>query len=631
MSKIFQWSLVGLMVVTSFLIMSRVSLQESATMDELAHIPSGYTYVKFLDYRLNPEHPPLVKALAGFPLLFQNLNFPLQSSGWKESVNGQWDIGAQFLYQSGNDVDQIIKWARLGPIILTLILIVFIYVWACEIMSGWWALLPTFLFALSPNVLAHGHYVTTDIGAALGIFIAIFYFVKFLLRPKNKYLILAGLTFGIAQLMKFSAFLLVPFFIFLLIVFLIWKAKNDSERGAGLKYLFKTIIIFIIGLLLIYFFYFVFTFHYPIQKQVLDTKYNLNSFAGGPDPKLESCHLSSKVSLSRRLRCVAEIDILMARNRILRPMAQYLLGLIMVAQRSAGGNTAYFLGEVSTAGWWYYFPVVFALKEPIPSLIFIGLALLIALISIFKNVISRNLKKAFSNYLGTDFDSFAMLSFVIFYWVYSMKSNLNIGVRHILPTLPFIYILSTDIIKKWLASQRINARNIIKIIFSGIKRVIISSLKAILITGLLVWFIIEVFVSYPYFLSYFNQLADGLWSGYQYVVDSNYDWGQDLKRLEKFVEKNKIDKIAVDYFGGGNPKYYLKNKAVYWWSAKGNPKEEGIEYLAVSINTLQGAFGKLHPGQFRKPEDEYQWLKALKNPYQPDFKAGTSIFIYKLF
>ena len=115
------------------------------------------------------------------------------------------------------------------------------------------------------------------------------------------------------------------------------------------------------------------------------------------------------------------------------------------------------------------------------------------------------------------------------------------------------------------------------------------------------------------------------------MVDSNYDWGQDLKRLEKFVEKNKIDKIAVDYFGGGNPKYYLKNKAVYWWSAKGNPKEEGIEYLAVSINTLQGAFGKLHPGQFRKPEDEYQWLKALKNPYQPDFKAGTSIFIYKLF
>ena len=532
MSKIFQWSLVGLMIVASFLIMSRVSLQESATMDELAHIPAGYSYVKFLDYRLNPEHPPLVKAISAFPLLFQKLNFPTDSSFWKEGVNEQWMLGEKFLYQSGNDADQIIRWARLGPIILTLILVVFIYVWACEIMSGWWALLPTFLFALSPNVLAHGHYVTTDIGAALGIFIAIFYFVKFLLRPTTKYIILAGLALAIAQLMKFSAFLLIPFFIFLLIVYLIWKTKNEPPRNAWLQYLLKSILILVIAFCVIYLVYTLFSLRYPVQKQVLDTKYNLNSFAGGPDPKLGTC---------RGLRCVAEIDILMAGNRILRPMAQYLLGLIMVGQRSAGGNTAYFLGEVSTAGWWYYFPVVFALKEPIPSLIFIGLALLIALISIFKNVIARNAKKAFSNYLGTDFDSFAMLSFVIFYWVYSMKSNLNIGVRHILPTLPFIYILATDVIKKWFASQRINAGNVIKIIFSGIKRVIISSLKAILITGLLVWFIIEVFVSYPYFLSYFNQLAGGLWKGYQYVVDSNYDWGQDLKRLTNWVNIKNND------------------------------------------------------------------------------------------
>ncbi len=163
MSKTFQWSLVGLIVILAFSLMIKVSLQESATMDELAHIPAGYSYVKFLDYRLNPEHPPLVKALAAFPLLFQNLNFPLQSSAWKNDVNGQWQIGAEFLYQSGNNADQIIKWSRVGPIILTLILIIFIYIWASELVGGWWALLPTFLFALSPNVLAHGHYVTTDI------------------------------------------------------------------------------------------------------------------------------------------------------------------------------------------------------------------------------------------------------------------------------------------------------------------------------------------------------------------------------------------------------------------------------------------------------------------------------------
>ncbi len=136
---------------------------------------------------------------------------------------------------------------------------------------------------------------------------------------------------------------------------------------------------------------------------------------------------------------------------------------------------------------------------------------------------------------------------------------------------------------------------------------------------------------YPHFLSYFNQFAGGINDGYHYAVDSNYDWGQDLKRLAKWTNDNDIKKIGVDYFGGGNPKYYLGDKVEYWQSAKNNPKYESIEWLAISVNTLQNAFGKLHPGQSRNPEDEYQWLKEIKNPYQPDFKAGKSIFIYKLF
>src|SRR3990167_8252997 len=97
----------GLMVFSSF--------QESAVMDELAHIPAGYSYLNNLDYRLNPEHPPLVKMAAGIPLLFLDLNFPTDIPAWNEEVNGQWDMGYEFLYQSGNDADQIIQWARTGP------------------------------------------------------------------------------------------------------------------------------------------------------------------------------------------------------------------------------------------------------------------------------------------------------------------------------------------------------------------------------------------------------------------------------------------------------------------------------------------------------------------------------------
>jgi hypothetical protein len=607
---------ISLIVGAAFILMLNASLQESATMDELAHIPAGYGYVKHLDYRLNPEHPPLVKALAALPLLLQKISFPTDKSAWQTDVNGQWTAGAQFLYESGNDADKIVQWTRLGLMLLTLILIIFIYIWAKELIGRWWALLPAGLFAFSPNVLAHGHYVTTDIGAALGIFIASYYFIKFLFEPSRKHLIFAGLAFGIAQLIKFSAVLLIPFFIFLMVVFYIWKTASDWTATApkskfrrfsirAFRY-FKTLfLIFIIGYVLVYAVYFLFTVNYPIEKQISDTKFILNSFAGGPSPDGEICD-----SRHNKLRCLADINIILSENRFSRPLAEYLLGVLMVVQRSSGGNTSYFLGEVSNTGWWYYFPAVFLLKEPIPLLVLMILGLLLAVWRILK---AKNYKlKAISDYIGTHFAEFSMISFVIFYWIYSIKSPLNIGIRHILPTMPFIYILIADSLKKWFQS---------------------FSFKKVFVGVLIIWYLTETLIAFPYFLSYFNQFGGGIWKGYKYVVDSNYDWGQDLIKLKKFIAAwemehgLKIEKIAVDYFGGGNPKYYLGDKVEYWQSSKNNPKYEDIDWLAISVNTLQSALGKLRPGQSRNPEDEYRWLE---NPYEPYARAGTSIFIYKL-
>lgn len=628
--NIVPYIILGVIVLFSLVLSLSSSLKESAIMDELAHIPAGYGYVRHLDYRLNPEHPPLVKALAAVPLLFQNLNFPTESSAWTKDINGQWEAGAKFLYESGNDADQIINWARGGPILLTLILIIFIYVWSRELMGRYWALIPAFLFSFSPTVLAHGHYVTTDVGATLGIFLATYYFVKSLFEPNQRNIFLAGIAFGIAQLMKFSAVLLIPFFIFLAIIFYFWRIKSEwyepsivAKMKKVLLIIFlclrQLVIIFFIGYILVWLIYFIFTINYPVERQVYDTTTTLTSFAGGPDPNLETCKLSSNISMSRRTRCIAEINILMSGNRLLKPLAQYGLGVLMVMQRSSGGNTGYFLGEVSSVGWWYYFPVVFLLKEPIPSLLLILIALLFSIAHITKRILSngKSFVKIFIDYLGTHFSEFSMISFVVLYWAYSIKSPLNIGIRHILPTIPFIYILSAGAFKKWFNSSSINLK--------------IKFLKNIILALILIWYITESLVIAPHFISYFNQFGGGTSKGYQYVTDSNYDWGQDLKYLKEFVEKEGISKIAIDYFGGGSPKYYLGNKSEGWWSSKGNPKDSGIEWMAASINSLQGAWGKLRTNQQRNPQDEYSWLKAIKeNPYEPDAKAGTSIFIYKL-
>jgi len=73
-------------VVGILLVMLAISigtaLGDAAIMDEVAHIPAGYTYIKFGDYRLNPEHPPLLKDLAGIPLQFLDVNFPTSESYW---------------------------------------------------------------------------------------------------------------------------------------------------------------------------------------------------------------------------------------------------------------------------------------------------------------------------------------------------------------------------------------------------------------------------------------------------------------------------------------------------------------------------------------------------------------------
>ena len=591
-------------IIASFAVMTFVSLRESATMDELAHIPSGYSYLRYLDYRLNPEHPPLVKALSAIPLIFMGLRFPTDHSSWTNDVNGQWAAGNQFIYWSGNDADWLIFWARLGPIILTLLLTTLIYIWAKELLGAWWGLLPTFLFAFSPTVLAHGHYVTTDIGAAFGIVLGTYFFIKYFFKPNGKNLIFAGLAFGVAQLMKFSVVLLIPYFV---VLALAWVIRNLPDRQAGQKFWKKFLAltaIFSIGYLLVYLVYFVFTLNYPVSKQIADTEIILTSLKNRP---------------------LADLDVKMAGNNFFRPLAHYLLGVLMAGQRSANGNTAYFLGQISAAGSWYYFPVVFFLKEPIPSLILILAVFIFGFWSVIKKFkFKKSIFKIqasclpagmarFKDYLGTHFAEFSMIIFIVFYWLYSMQSKLNIGIRHILPTLPFIYILTAAGLKNWMNSRFWK-----------------HSFKIGLVFIFLFWYFLEMVWAFPFYLSYFNQFGGGVSQGYRNVTDSNYDWGQDLKRLAAFVKEKNIEKIAVEYFGGGDVKYYLGDKAEIWQSSRGNPKDIGIEWLAVSVNNLEGALAKTAVGFARNPEDEYPWLREIKNPFQPDFKAGTSLFIYKL-
>ena len=565
-------------LVIMFALMVTSAWDDTAITDELAHIPAGYSYLTQFDMRLNPEHPPLIKDLAGVPLLAQNFSFPASSRTWQEDINGQWDFGRAFLYGSGNNPDTILRLARIPMMLFAVVFGFLFFLWARIHYGASSALLALTFFAFSPTLLAHGRYVTTDIAAAFGFFIGIVTFLAFLENQNKKTALIAGIAFGIAQLLKFSLFLLTPLYALIFVVwFFVFKPKI---KNSILHTTCRILLIFSVGLALIWLVYIPHVWNYPQERQLRDADFILGSF--GFRPAVDS-------------------TLWLIEHEITRPLGQYVLGLLMVIQRATGGNTTYFLGEVSATGWKHYFPVVYLLKEHLAFHILTLIAIGAFIKSKIKN---KELLASYSMLIAAikkNFTTFSVLLFIVIYSLLSIRSNLNIGVRHLLPILPFLYLLVASGIMK-LSRARRNPLIVIAV----------------------AWMIVSAATTFPFYLSYFHVLAGGTEGGWQYVVDSNYDWGQDLKRLATWAEEHRVDRLYLDYFGGGDPRYYLGNGYEPWNSAKGALPSGN--YFAISATLRQGAFGKPASGFEQKSEDSYLWLRELK----PISRAGTSIFIYRI-
>lgn len=559
---------------TAFLSM----IQDSLTFDELAHIPAGYSYLTQKDYRVNPEHPPLIKDLAALPLLFLNLNFPKNDQTWLQENSApawwvQFDLGTKFLYESGNNPRAIIVASRFPMIFLLIALALFLFKWARKLGGNYAGLAALVIFSFSPNFIAHGRLVTTDVGAALGALMAAYFWLKFLKDPKKINVLWAGVFLGIALLIKFSMILLIPF---LGIITIVYALIHDNKINNLKKYILKAGLAGIIAFLLIWPIYQFHIWNYPADHQARDTAADLTS---------------GKISAP------ANLVIWMSNKPILRPWAQFFRGVLMAGNRTTAGNTVYFMGEISASGWRYYFPVIYLLKELLAFHILTLITLAAALFLSLKRKLSFSIKEHFT--------LFSFLVFLSIYWLTAVMGNLNIGVRHILPTLPFIYLSVILVLKEVLfKAAPIFKKALISLVFLLLAAMTFSSLS-----------------SFPYYVSYYNLLAGGTENGYKYAVDSNYDWGQDFYKLINFIEKNNIQKIYLDYFGGESPKYWLGEKYIQL-----NPKEfkeTPRGWIAVSLNQMMGGVAKPKPG-FDQQTGYYLWLED----YTLKAKAGDSIFIY---
>ena len=586
---------------------------DTVTYDEDAHIGAGILYLTQKDMRLNPEHPPLVKDLAALPLLaIPQLVVPIDHPSWTEETNGQWDFGKAFLFESGNNPDLIMRLARIMPMVLMLLLGAVLF-WAVREISGvlaaFFALL---LYVFSPTIIAHGRLVTTDVAAALGAFLATYLLLRYLAKPGWLRLAAAGMAFGVAESFKFSLILLIPYFGALALGWWILALLAQKEKAFSslLRYLGGTVVIGVLGYAL--FVYPLYAWHvwdYPEMKQVADIHAVL---ANHPNQLL------------------AGIPERMAHIPFLRPLAQYAFGVTMATQRVTGGNTTYFLGEISAEGWWYYFPVIYAIKEALASHILVLIALITGLFASRKAI--RRCVSApqtpgqglvcLAQWKRKHFVVIAFLLWVIFYFAVSVNGKLNIGVRHLIPVFPFVFALTAIGLARWLSGEQHINPSWAQTFLDNLKRFFATGAKGTLIVLLFTLLGAGTILAWPHYLAYFNMLAGGSSGGYRLAVDSNLDWGQDLKRLAQFIKSENINAIAVDYFGWAPPERYIGNAAVnYWWADRGKPSG----WFAVSATFKQGQCAV--PGaHFADTTQKYCFLNA----FTPKAVIGHSIFVYHL-
>ncbi|HWQ60067.1 MAG TPA: glycosyltransferase family 39 protein [Candidatus Fimivivens sp.] len=605
----------GLMLSLFFAVSLSVSWQESTTMDEKAHIPSAFTYVSFGDMRLNPEHPPLLKDLAGIPLRFMNLSFPTDSKEWQTGTNEQWVLGDKFIH--GNNAELVTFWSRFPIILLAVLLGWFIFKWTKEIAGSIAALFALLLYAADPNVIAHGHYVTTDLGIAAFIFFSFYAFLRFLRTPSALNVAFFGVMLGLAQLAKFSSVLLFPYFGLIILVYSLTKSKPDDVPGSvaffRLKELFFALLRYTASVAVC--FALIYALYVP----------NTINMPGEKLPAIAHMMLNTENPLGRFAVAFVEAT---SGNVFLKPLSEFFLGVFMVFARVAGGNTYYFFGTVSNHATPWYFPAIFTVKETLPLLFLIVATSVYSLYRMGRHLFGRSATtwhREFARSFQTHILQWTMVGFIFLYSFVSITGNLNIGFRHLFPILPFLYVLIAKTCVDFIRHKN----------FQGEK-----ASKAAL-GFIAAWVAVIPLLAYPYYLSYFNEAVGGHQNGYRYVTDSNFDWGQDVKRLRSFVngfndcksgvvsgdgcaafrgllQYPSIDTVRVDYFGGTNPAYYLGDRYREWHVDAG--KEPG--WYAISVGFYQESTNKPEePGHL-----SYRWLDEAG--LSPVARAGDSILIY---
>ncbi len=640
-----RWAaLVGLVPALLFVGLALPALNEnSATYDETEHVPAGYTYLTRGDYRLGPEHPPLIKQLTALALLGQSPTIsPAAERAFeaaRREIDAHWIFGQRFLF-TDNAPAPLLWRARLVVLALGALLVVAIFHWTRHVFGTTGALVAATAAALDPNLLAHGTLATTDLGFSLFFVLATYGASRTFAHLSVPAALGTGIAIAAAFASKHSAVLLIPCVALFAALRVSssdpWSggaaSRVEHDRRTTVGHGIGRRVVRVLGLLALWSLiawgglWATYGFRYsatadgtstlPIAtwatriREIGVTRDHL--VAGTPIPR----HAALAAEAARREPGLSERIILAAHEHRVVPEG-YAFGLTFAAAM-AQVRRAFLLGEISLTGWTSYFPIAFAVKTPLGSLALFTLALGLATFALARRwtapTAQPTTRRSPEDEPGAGRSFCHELAFMVVPPLVvmgtAMNSNLNIGYRHILPALPFLYVL-------------------VGIVPAALGRIAGRRAAVGVCTGALLLLTIETLGARPYYLPFFNSAAGGARGGLHLLSDSNLDWGQGLPALKRWMQTNEVEHINLAYFGTADPAAYglsftplagSYRMAVHGGGSIGYaPRPPELPgWVAISATHLQGTY--LLPAESRT----YAALRRRT----PDAVVADSIYLY---
>jgi dolichyl-phosphate-mannose-protein mannosyltransferase len=418
--------------------------------------------------------------------------------------------------------------ARLPTLLLGILLGCLVWRWAQALFGPAGGALALLLYTCCPNVLAHAHLVTTDIATALGMFAAVYCLWRYFDRPSGPRLAIAATVFGLAQLTKATAILLVPILASILVVRACHEVRQrrGTSTGPDSKEVASTL---------------------PARKAAASTlaraaarscaifllfgivtvvTLNLGFWGEGTFTPL-----GRYAFVSTGFKALGSIPLL---RRLPLPLPYaYVQGLDMVSRDAMAATWSYLRGRYSQSGFRSYFLWGFLVKVPLATQVLLVLALWLW---------CRGRARA------PGAEAFLVVPVVVLLLDLSLCFRLDIGFRYFLPALPFLFVFTARVAAPggYLPLALPSAWQAAGWRAASWRA---AAWKAAAAGGLVAWLVASSFSVHPHYLAYFNELAGGPANGWRWLIDSNLDWGQDDERVRHVVAARSPAGVLFDPSG----------------------------------------------------------------------------------